>query len=76
MEAYPTLREEDIKAAIEYATEIVKNQEVVEYVVTQIPRFLAAENVSPKTVILLRKLGYDVKDLAEAGMKGCEDDEV
>lgn len=34
MEAYPTLREEDIKAAIEYATEIVKNQEVVEYVVT------------------------------------------
>jgi len=34
MEAYPTLREEDIKAAIEYATKIVKNQEVAEYVVT------------------------------------------
>jgi len=32
--------------------------------------------VSPKTVSLLRKLGYDVKDLAEAGMIGCEDDEV
>jgi len=26
--------------------------------------------VSPKTVSLLGKLGYDVKDLAEAGMKG------
>jgi len=25
---------------------------------------------------LLRKLGYDVKDVAEAGLKGCEDDEV
>ena len=34
MEAYPTLKEEDIKAAVEYATKIVKNQEVIEYVVT------------------------------------------
>ena len=25
---------------------------------------------------MLRKLGYDVKDVAEAGLKGCEDDEV
>lgn len=32
--------------------------------------------MSPKTVSLLRKLGYDVKDLAEAGMIGCEDDGV
>jgi len=32
--AYPTLKEEDIKAAVEYATKIVKNQEVTEYVVT------------------------------------------
>jgi len=34
MEAYPTLKEEDIKAAVEYATKIVKNREVTEYVVT------------------------------------------
>lgn len=32
MEAYPTLKEEDIKAAVEYAAKIVKN-EVSEYVV-------------------------------------------
>ena len=30
MEAYPQLKEEDIKAAIEYATEIVKGEETVE----------------------------------------------
>lgn len=34
MEAYPTLKEEDIKAAVEYAAKIVKNEEVFEYVVT------------------------------------------
>ena len=34
MEAYPTLKEEDIKAAVEYATKILKNEEVFEYVVT------------------------------------------
>lgn len=33
MEAYPTLGEEDIKAAIEYASKIVKNEEIVEYAV-------------------------------------------
>jgi predicted nuclease of predicted toxin-antitoxin system len=32
--------------------------------------------VSPKTVRLLRQLGYDIKGVAEAGLKGCEDDEV
>ena len=32
--------------------------------------------MSPQTVKLLRKLGYDVKGVAEAGLKGCEDDEV
>lgn len=32
MEAYPALKEEDIKAAVEYATKLVKNQEVIEYV--------------------------------------------
>jgi len=30
MEAYPTLKEEDIKAAVEYATKIVKNEEALE----------------------------------------------
>jgi len=34
MEAYPTLKEEDIKAAVEYAAKILKNEEVFEYVVT------------------------------------------
>ncbi|MEM2179043.1 MAG: DUF433 domain-containing protein [Candidatus Methanomethylicaceae archaeon] len=34
IEAYPTLKEEDIKAAIEYAIKIVKNEEAFEYVVT------------------------------------------
>jgi len=33
MEAYPTLKEEDIKAAVEYASRILKNEEAVEYVV-------------------------------------------
>jgi uncharacterized protein (DUF433 family) len=33
MEAYPTLKEEDIKAAVEYAAKIVKNKEAFEYVV-------------------------------------------
>jgi len=34
MEAYPTLTEEDIKAAVEYAAKIVKNEEAFEYVVS------------------------------------------
>ena len=33
MEAYPTLKEEDIKAAVEYAAKIVKNEEAFEFVV-------------------------------------------
>ena len=33
MEAYPTLKEEDIKAAVEYAAKIVKNEEAFEYAV-------------------------------------------
>lgn len=32
--------------------------------------------MSPQTVKLLRKLGYNVKEVAEAGLKGCEDDKV
>lgn len=34
LRAYPTLKEEDIKAAVEYATMILKNEEASEYVVT------------------------------------------
>ena len=34
IKAYPTLTEEDIKAAVDYAVQIVKNQEVYEYVVS------------------------------------------
>jgi uncharacterized protein (DUF433 family) len=33
MEAYPSLTEEDVKAAVEYAAGIVKNEEAFEYVV-------------------------------------------
>jgi uncharacterized protein (DUF433 family) len=33
IEAYPTLKEEDIKAAVEYAAKIVKNEEAFEFVV-------------------------------------------
>jgi uncharacterized protein (DUF433 family) len=33
MEAYPTLKEEDIKAAVDYAAKIVKNEEAFEFVV-------------------------------------------
>lgn len=32
--------------------------------------------MSPQTVTLLRKLGYDIKGAAEAGLKGCDDDDV
>lgn len=34
LRAYPTLKEEDIKAAVEYATMILKNEEAFGYVVT------------------------------------------
>jgi uncharacterized protein (DUF433 family) len=34
IKAYPTLKEEDIKAAVDYAVQIVKNQEDCEYVVS------------------------------------------
>jgi len=33
IEAYPSLTEEDIKAAVNYAAQIVKNEEAFEYVV-------------------------------------------
>jgi len=34
LEAYPSLTEEDIKAAVNYAAQIVKNEESFEYVVS------------------------------------------
>jgi len=34
IKAYPTLTKEDIKAAVDYAVQIVKNEEVYEYVVS------------------------------------------
>jgi uncharacterized protein (DUF433 family) len=34
IEAYPTLKEEDIKAAVEYAAKIAKNEEAFDYMVT------------------------------------------
>jgi uncharacterized protein (DUF433 family) len=34
LRSYPTLKEKDIKAAVEYATTILKNEEASEYVVT------------------------------------------
>jgi len=34
IEAYPDLKEEDIKAAVNYAAQIVKNEEAFEYVVS------------------------------------------
>lgn len=33
IKAYPTLTEEDIKAAVDYVAQIVKNEEAFEYVV-------------------------------------------
>ena len=43
IKAYPTLTEEDIKAAVNYAAQIVKNEEAFDYVVSWIPKFLADE---------------------------------
>ena len=34
IKAYPTLTEEDIKAAVNYAAQIVKNEEAFDYVVS------------------------------------------
>ena len=34
IEAYPSLTEEDIKAAVNYAAQIVKNEEAFEYAVS------------------------------------------
>jgi uncharacterized protein (DUF433 family) len=34
IKAYPDLKEEDVKAAVDYATQIVKNQEAFEYAVS------------------------------------------
>ena len=42
----------------------------------KIPKFLADENISPQTVKLLRDLGYDIKAVAETGLKGHEDGEI
>jgi predicted nuclease of predicted toxin-antitoxin system len=39
-------------------------------------RFLADENLSRQTVELLSDLGFDVKDVGEACLRGSEDDEV
>ena len=33
VKAYPSLTEEDVKAAVDYAAQIVKNEEAYEYVV-------------------------------------------
>jgi len=33
VKAYPSLSEEDVKAAVDYATQMVKNEEACEYVV-------------------------------------------
>lgn len=32
--------------------------------------------MSPKTIGLLRDLGYDIKGVAEVGLSGCEDEDV
>ena len=34
IKAYPTLTEEDVKAAVDYAAQIVKNEEAFDYVVS------------------------------------------
>jgi uncharacterized protein (DUF433 family) len=34
VKAYPTLTEEDIKAAVEYAAKVMKNEEAFEYAVS------------------------------------------
>ena len=39
-------------------------------------KFLADENLSCQTVRLIRDLGFDVKGVDEAGLSGCDDDEV
>ena len=39
-------------------------------------KFLADENISPKTVKFLRERGWDVKDIYEVGLQGCTDEEV
>jgi predicted nuclease of predicted toxin-antitoxin system len=39
-------------------------------------RFLVDENLSDETVELLKELGFDVKGVGQAGLRGCEDEEV
>lgn len=39
-------------------------------------KFLANENISPLTVKMVRKEGYDIKRGSEIGLKGSNDEEI
>ena len=39
-------------------------------------KFLVDENLSHQTVELVRELGFDVKDVGEACLRGCEDADI
>lgn len=39
-------------------------------------KFLANENISPLSVEFIRTLGYDIKSVKEAGLKGSSDEKI
>ncbi len=39
-------------------------------------KFLANENISPLTVEFIRNLGFDIKSVKEAGLKGAADEKI
>lgn len=40
------------------------------------PKFLIDQNISLKTVLFLKQLGFDVKSLGDLGLKGKSDQEI
>ncbi|MEK7375907.1 MAG: DUF5615 family PIN-like protein [Candidatus Margulisiibacteriota bacterium] len=39
-------------------------------------RFLSNENISPLTTEYVRSLGYDIKSVVDAGLRGATDDKI
>lgn len=73
LEHYPDLESEDIRACVEDAPRLAKeNMDTLERKV----RFLADENISPKSVEFLRDLGFDAVHVRDVGLRGKSIEEI
>jgi len=70
---YPDLTNEDIRACLQNASRLAqKNLGALERKV----RFLADENISPRSVEFLRELGFDAVHVRDIGLKGKSSREI